>query len=204
MHNAHVIRATDNALLMRLFINHKNFCAQIKLIISHTRIYQQFTFINHRKCLALSQYAKCGDINRSHYKMENNKPKVIIVGAGAAGIAAACKLYQEGITDVTVLEAEGRLGGRIHSVEFGGSVVDLGAQWCHGERDNIIFEMVKGLDVLADSFNDYHDNTYYESSGKVLNKNFSNELMEIAWNIFEDQEAMIDCDQPFGEYFTER
>lgn len=132
------------------------------------------------------------------------EPKVIIVGAGASGIAAASKLYQEGITDITVLEAENRLGGRIHSVDFKGTVVDLGAQWCHGEKDNIVYEIVKDLNVLGDSYNDYSDNVYYMSSGQAVNKNVSDRLQEIAFNIFEDYDAMVQCDQPFGKYFCDR
>lgn len=49
----------------------------------------------------------------------SNKPKVIIVGAGAAGIAAAARLLEQGLEDVTILEGKDRIGGRIHTVEFG-------------------------------------------------------------------------------------
>lgn len=50
----------------------------------------------------------------------------MIVGAGASGIAAATRLIGKGFTDVTILEAENRIGGRVNSVEFGGSIVDIG------------------------------------------------------------------------------
>lgn len=46
-------------------------------------------------------------------------PKIIIVGAGVAGVAAASRLLSKGITDVTLLEAENRIGGRVHTVDFG-------------------------------------------------------------------------------------
>lgn len=57
------------------------------------------------------------------------QPSIIIIGAGAAGISAATKLITNGFTNVTILEAENRIGGRVHSVPFGGTIVDLGAQW---------------------------------------------------------------------------
>ena len=56
-------------------------------------------------------------------------PKIVIIGAGASGIAAASRLLENGYSDVTILEAENRIGGRICSVEFGGTLVDIGGQW---------------------------------------------------------------------------
>lgn len=65
--------------------------------------------------------------------------KVIIIGAGASGLACAAKLISKGF-DVTILEAENRIGGRIHSVPFGGTVVDLGAQWVTTTtKNNLLF-----------------------------------------------------------------
>lgn len=55
--------------------------------------------------------------------------KIIVIGAGAAGIAAAIKLVSNGFRNVTILEAENRVGGRIHTIPFGANVVDMGAQW---------------------------------------------------------------------------
>lgn len=46
------------------------------------------------------------------------KPKIIIVGAGAAGIAAAARLIEKGLENIKILEAKDRIGGRIHTVEF--------------------------------------------------------------------------------------
>lgn len=43
-------------------------------------------------------------------------PKVIIVGAGIAGVSAARSLVDAGVKDVLVLEARDRPGGRLHSV----------------------------------------------------------------------------------------
>lgn len=54
---------------------------------------------------------------------------VVIIGAGAAGIAAAVKLIKNGFQNVIILEANDRIGGRIHTIDFGGSKIDLGAQW---------------------------------------------------------------------------
>lgn len=60
-------------------------------------------------------------IDNPKYKINKmlKKVKIIIVGAGASGIAAASKLLQEGINDFVVLEANSRIGGRINTVDFG-------------------------------------------------------------------------------------
>ena len=54
--------------------------------------------------------------------------RVIVVGAGFAGLAAASDLVSGG-AEVSVLEARDRVGGRVWSVPFGGSVVERGAEF---------------------------------------------------------------------------
>ena len=61
---------------------------------------------------------------------------VAIVGAGAAGIAAARELQRGGL-EVRVIEARGRVGGRAHTVTTGGgAAADLGAAWLHFATEN--------------------------------------------------------------------
>ena len=52
------------------------------------------------------------------------------------GLHAAYKLAEKGITDVVVLEAQDRLGGRIHSNSINEDWIELGAQWIHGRDYN--------------------------------------------------------------------
>ncbi|MBG0814606.1 NAD(P)/FAD-dependent oxidoreductase [Planomonospora sp. ID82291] len=61
--------------------------------------------------------------------------RVIVIGAGLAGLAAANALASAGV-EVLVLEARDRLGGRIRTAEIGGSDIDLGAAWIHDPRGN--------------------------------------------------------------------
>jgi len=58
---------------------------------------------------------------------------VIVLGAGAAGLAAACELLKGG-RSVLVLEARDRLGGRIWTRRESGlaAPVELGAEFIHG------------------------------------------------------------------------
>ena len=54
--------------------------------------------------------------------------RAIVVGAGFAGLAAADELHRAGV-DVAVLEARGRVGGRVWSVAFSGGVAERGAEF---------------------------------------------------------------------------
>ncbi|MGK6323630.1 flavin monoamine oxidase family protein [Sphingomonas sp. DT-51] len=59
----------------------------------------------------------------------------VVVGGGAAGIAAARHLHDAG-RDVLLLEAGDRLGGRARSVALDGVTVDLGCGWLHSAKRN--------------------------------------------------------------------
>ncbi|XP_063220734.1 spermine oxidase-like isoform X2 [Bacillus rossius redtenbacheri] len=81
----------------------------------------------------------------------STRTRVLIVGAGAAGIAAACRLAERGVHDFLILEAEDRVGGRICTKTFGGVVTDFGCQWVHGEKGNVVYELAGPLGLLEDS-----------------------------------------------------
>ncbi|MEV0240989.1 protoporphyrinogen oxidase [Streptomyces sp. NPDC050674] len=53
--------------------------------------------------------------------------QVVVIGAGIAGLAAAHRLLERGAR-VTVLEASGRVGGKLLPGEIAGARVDLGAE----------------------------------------------------------------------------
>jgi hypothetical protein len=52
--------------------------------------------------------------------------RVVVVGGGIAGLAAAFRLQQAGCA-VTVLEKDGRVGGRMSTIEHNGYLIDAGA-----------------------------------------------------------------------------
>lgn len=70
-------------------------------------------------------------------------PNVVIIGAGAAGIAAAHKLQELGLSYVHV-EAASRAGGRAYTeTSTFGVPYDHGAHWVHNETKNPYFARAK-------------------------------------------------------------
>ncbi|KAJ8955100.1 hypothetical protein NQ314_006983 [Rhamnusium bicolor] len=81
-----------------------------------------------------------------------HKTKIIIIGGGMAGLSAAYHLTKNGVTDYKILEARGRIGGRIVQIPIGNEKVELGANWIHGVLGNPVYElaMQHGLvDIMA-------------------------------------------------------
>ncbi len=57
--------------------------------------------------------------------------KVLVIGAGAAGLAAGFALERRGV-EVELLEASSRFGGRMKRIaDFADFPIDLGAEWIH-------------------------------------------------------------------------
>ena len=74
---------------------------------------------------------------------------VIVIGAGAAGIAAARVLVAAG-RDVLMLEAAPRIGGRAHTAMAEGFPVDLGCGWLHSANRNDWVPIAEKLQLSID------------------------------------------------------
>ena len=80
--------------------------------------------------------------------------RIIVIGAGLAGLAAADALRREG-ADVVVVEARGRVGGRVWSAPFAGGVVERGAEFVF-PSDEILQAIARRLGVRL-----YRKGTHY-------------------------------------------
>lgn len=105
---------------------------------------------------------------------------VVIIGAGAAGLAAAQRLNSRGI-DVVVLEARDRIGGRVWT-ERPRSLsipIELGAEFLHGETPELN-EIARGaglriMDLEAHRWTSAHGklrlmDNFYEQLDRVMRR----------------------------------
>ena len=74
--------------------------------------------------------------------------RVLVIGAGIAGLTVANALAHAGV-DWLVLEARGRLGGRLHTVDLGGSGLDLGGSWIHHPEGNPLRRFARQVGIAC-------------------------------------------------------
>ncbi len=108
------------------------------------------------------------DTLRSQSKRK--KPRVVVLGAGLSGLAGAYELSKHG-SEVVVLEARNRIGGRVLSHEIDPDkklTIELGAEWVGNSHERII-ALCKEFNL--DLFNNQFDThliykNEYAASGK--------------------------------------
>ena len=97
--------------------------------------------------------------------------RVIIVGAGMAGLTAANALNNAGV-ECVVLEARDRIGGRLWTRDVGGIPIDMGGSWIHEPDGNPMSEFARRAGVArrpVDPTNDLLSIYLYEAeSGPAL------------------------------------
>ncbi|KAH1168422.1 hypothetical protein KIL84_003905 [Mauremys mutica] len=122
------------------------------------------------------------------------RPRVLVVGAGLAGLGAAQRLSSSrAFPHLRLLESTGRAGGRVCSQRFGSEVVEMGAHWIHGpSKENPVFQLASDYGLLDEEAMSEENQqievgghpllpaVFYSSAGRVL----SPELVEGVRNLF--------------------
>lgn len=94
-----------------------------------------------------------------------SKRSVIIIGAGAAGLAAGYLLHQQGI-DFQILEASSNVGGRMkRTTTFADFPIPLGAEWIHVDPtilDEIVNDDRVNVDIHTTLYDPVVDYGLYE------------------------------------------
>lgn len=109
------------------------------------------------KAIAIGSLANTGVSFAMPYQPRDSHPeeRVLVIGAGLAGLAAASELQNEGY-EVVVIEARDRIGGRVWTSKLWKDIpLDLGASWIHGVRKN-------PLTALADKIKARRLETFYD------------------------------------------
>ncbi|MCX8483460.1 MAG: NAD(P)/FAD-dependent oxidoreductase, partial [Crocinitomicaceae bacterium] len=108
----------------------------------------------------------------------NFEGKVIIIGAGAAGLYAAYLLKSKGI-NFQILEASTNYGGRLGKLNgFADFPIDTGAQWLHG-KNNILGDLITKSQTIINTDNSeeffWFNNQIVSSLPKDINAIFTRE-----------------------------
>uniref|UniRef100_A0A1B6M7W0 Amine oxidase n=1 Tax=Graphocephala atropunctata TaxID=36148 RepID=A0A1B6M7W0_9HEMI len=134
------------------------------------------------------------------------KHRVVVVGAGVSGFAAAATLLENDVSDIVVLEASSRIGGRIHTVELGGIPVDLGAESINGEEDNDVYELANSHGLLASfkPFSKPEMNIYANTSGHIFDTSTIKPLADKAYGIIKKEDEIKQFNGSMDDYLSPR
>ncbi|XP_010433074.1 PREDICTED: probable polyamine oxidase 5 [Camelina sativa] len=79
------------------------------------------------------------------------KARIVIIGAGMAGLTAANKLYKTStdMFELSVVEGGSRIGGRINTSEFSSEKIEMGATWIHGIGGSPVYRIAKETGSLV-------------------------------------------------------
>ncbi|MBW8743058.1 MAG: FAD-dependent oxidoreductase [Sphingomonas sp.] len=113
---------------------------------------------------------------------------VVIVGAGAAGIAAARRLRDRG-RSVLLVEAMPRVGGRAHTLTVGPVPLDMGCGWLHSAERNPLARLAKALGYKI-------DRSQAAWQDQLRNLGFSTAEQQAAGQAYEELEGALRNNPP--------
>lgn len=104
--------------------------------------------------------------------------KIIVIGAGISGLAAANQLKELGSMDVVILEARDRYGGRMLTDRSTEYPLDLGASWIHGIYNNPITELANKYGAKYERFDNEESIIIYDHTGNEINEERDKKLWD--------------------------
>ncbi|XP_024085452.1 peroxisomal N(1)-acetyl-spermine/spermidine oxidase-like isoform X2 [Cimex lectularius] len=160
---------------------------------------------------ALETGLKAADCLINFYKTDPvvDWPKVIIIGAGIAGLAAARTLIKGGVNNIKIFEAQKEPGGRIKSFEYDNGIIELGAQWIHSPK-NKLYEIAKKRKLISSSVSDEGLGLYVRPGGQIVSPDLVKEVKDDVENILSECEKFKDfsdiskCPISVGHYLESK
>ncbi|XP_078669778.1 peroxisomal N(1)-acetyl-spermine/spermidine oxidase-like [Branchiostoma floridae x Branchiostoma belcheri] len=143
--------------------------------------------------------------------------KVVIIGGGMAGISAAQRLTAAGWTDVKIVEARDRPGGRMWTQRLGPNIIELGANWIHGSEGNPIYKLAEDHNLLKNTARLQTFNARYRlrgdtfmPGGQVIDRevvqeflHMYEELIEECCKFFLEKKTPHHPDESVGNYLEQ-
>jgi protoporphyrinogen oxidase len=102
--------------------------------------------------------------------------KIVIIGAGPAGLTAALELVRAGIKDVVVLEADTQVGGISKTVVYKGNRIDIGGHRFFSKSDWVMDWWLSILPI--ENRNSSSDLIELKYQGKSHNLHLKNEIKD--------------------------
>ena len=134
-----------------------------------------------------------GDTDTTGDTGPNGVEKVVVIGAGLSGLAAARTLHEHDCCEVVVLEAQDRVGGRISTEQLpiSGDIVEASAQYHMGPRDSSLTPVIEEMGIRTEDYLWTHESWDYDGS--------ENPVSSLDWGRFYDDATLRSrnyADQP--------
>lgn len=128
--------------------------------------------------------------NSSH-QVNSQQPSVVIVGAGMAGLSAAETLLRNGVTNIRILEATDRYGGRVYTQKWNNGNCELGAKCVDLPSDETIFGTYGDMSICNEKTPDFN---FFKTDGSLVDSKISSCVRREFANLknsFDDMRLLI-------------
>ncbi len=141
-----------------------------------------------------------GNILLGCKKPDGKGKKVIVIGAGIAGLAAAKTLKQANY-EVTVIESQEKVGGRLRRDRSLGVPFDEGASWIHGPKHNPITNLAYNAGA-SNYLTDDESLIIYDQNGKPYEDKYAEKEYKNYENALEKVQSSGSINKSFQEVFN--
>lgn len=134
-------------------------------------------------------------VNASSQKI--TRTKLVIVGAGIAGLAAAKTIDEANFKDYLLIEAQNKIGGRIQSIPWNKAWIECGAQFVHGDQSQLA-QLCYEHDLLSDIQCQDGQGIFIRNNGCKVDEALIEEIDDLVRTTLEDCEDYENKDIEVG------